>query len=374
MSVSLAEDPVNCRLLAIAEDRMPGFHERPLEVLAGRCELSVQEVKKRLVSLLHAGVVRAVRQTLPSTSLTRSCLVAWRLPKDRVRSAFDWLVEKDPFSGHVVLREAENPLSPGADFRLWTTLRLPAPEGDLNEHCRILSRHIGAQEFVCMPVVGMFRLSVGHLRRAGLDPGTIEDELPVMQRPVQLEFDKDERSVLLAFRAPLSEEELCLAEPWSPRAASLGLEREDFYLRAHRLAEAGALGRFAVVLNHTSPAARAVAGIGEAALLMWAVPLGEEERAGVICARHVCMTHCYWRSGAEKTFGGVQIMGMVHGATRSVVRAHKEAIDAALLRAGIPALHSQMHWTMQARILPSEFAPDVYTEWKRAMLQSPAEI
>ena len=67
-------------------------------------------------------------------------------------------------------------------------------------------------------------------------------------------------------------------------------------------------------------------------------------------------------------------MGMVHGATRSVVRAHKEAIDAALLRAGIPVLHSQMHWTMQARILPSEFAPDVYTEWKRAMLQSPAEI
>ena len=367
MNSSLAEDPVNRLFLSIAEDRLSGFHERPLEVLASRCELPTQEVRERLVSLLRGGIVRAVRQTLPSTSFTRSCLVAWHLPEDALESAFDWLVRHDPFSGHVVLREAEDPSSPGAEFRLWTTLRLPAPEGNLEEHCRILSRCIGAREFVCMPVVGMFRLSVGHLRRVGLPPGTVEDELPVIRRPKQLELDEEDRRVLLAFRAPLSEEELGLEEPWFLRAASLGLGKEDFYCRARRLAESGALGRFAVVLNHTDSAARAVAGTSEAALLMWAVPSGEEERAGAICARHVCMTHCYWRSGAEKNFGGVQIMGMVHGPTRSVVRDHKKAIDAALSRAGIPLLYSQMHWTLRARIRPSEFDPVAYAAWRHAV-------
>ena len=105
MNSSLAEDPVNRLLLTIAEDRLSGFHERPLEVLASRCELPTQEVRERLVSLLRGGIVRAVRQTLPSTSFTRSCLVAWRLPEDTLGSAFDWLVRHDPFSGHVVLRE-----------------------------------------------------------------------------------------------------------------------------------------------------------------------------------------------------------------------------------------------------------------------------
>ena len=139
MNSTLAEDPVNRLLLSIAEDRLSGFHERPLEVLASRCELPTQEVRKRLVSLLRGGIVRAVRQTLPSTSFTRSCLVAWHLPEDALESAFDWLVRHDPFSGHVVLRETEDPSSPGAEFRLWTTLRLPAPEGNPEEHCRILS-------------------------------------------------------------------------------------------------------------------------------------------------------------------------------------------------------------------------------------------
>ena len=113
MNSSLAEDPVNRLLLSIAEDRLSGFHERPLEALASRCELPTQEVRKRLVSLLRGGIVRAVRQTLPSTSFTRSCLVAWHLPEDALESAFDWLVRHDPFSGHVVLREVRILLPPG---------------------------------------------------------------------------------------------------------------------------------------------------------------------------------------------------------------------------------------------------------------------
>lgn len=373
MSYSLAEDPVNHRLLSIAEDQLLGFHERPLEVLAERCDLPLHEVENRLISLLRAGIVRAVRQTLPSTLLTRSCLVAWRLSEDLLDSAFDWIVTRDPFSGHVVIRKAEDPTSPGAKFRLWTTLRLPAPEGDLEEHCRILSRCIGAQDFVCMPVVGMFRLSVGHLRRVGLPPGTLEDTAPIMQRPPELKLDELDRCVLLAFRTPLGEEELLLREPWTPRIISLGLDKDIFYLRARRLAKLGALGRFAVVLNHTDPAARVAAGTGEAALLMWAVPCGEEERAGSICARHVCMTHCYWRSGAESRFGGTQIMGMVHGSSRSVVHAHKEAIDSALADAGIAVLHSEMHWTLRARICPSELDPAVYKEWIRSISQTLAQ-
>lgn len=352
------DDSINRRILAVAEDQLRGFTERPFLAIAEACGLTEEPVMERLRSMLSHGTIRYLRQTLPSTALTRGCLIAWQLPEERLAAAFEWLRAHDPFTGHTVIRRADDATAPGADYRLWTTLKVPAQGGDIEEHCRILARHTGATDYACMPVVGMFSLSVGHVRRAGLAADALLPQEPVMQRPAQPQLSEQDWAVLLSFRKPLAESEICSA-PWEARAHALGLSAEAFYATAHRLVQQGALGRFAAVLNHVHPRL----AIGSGALLMWAVPPGQEEAAGAACGRHVSMTHCYWRSGAER-FGGVQIMGVVHAHTREGVLERKAAIDSYLARRGIPMLHSNIFYTERAEIRPSEIDPQAWSRWK----------
>ncbi|MCB5933004.1 hypothetical protein LJB63_27050, partial [[Eubacterium] rectale] len=72
--------------------------------------------------------------------------------------------------GHVVLRNTDV-ANPGANYRLWTTVKVPVGCGTPEEHCGILKRHIGADGYVLLPARGVFALGVGHMRRRGLRPG-----------------------------------------------------------------------------------------------------------------------------------------------------------------------------------------------------------
>ncbi len=76
------------------------------------------------------------------------------------------------------------------------------------------------------------------------------------------------------------------------------------------------------------------------ALFHWKVPEGMQPRAGAEVGRHLIMTHCYWREGGPR-FGGVNIMGVVHGTEREKVLEHKAAIDAHLAEVGIPLLYNE---------------------------------
>lgn len=348
------------KILAVAEDTLTGFHRFPFDEIAARCGVPAEVVLERLRILLGRGVVRRVRQTLLSTSLAEGALVAWRVPESQLDEAWTWLRENDPFTGHVVLRCCDNPIAPGADYRLWTTLKVPCGCSSVEEHCRILMRYIGASDFVPLPVVGMFALGVGHVRRAGLVPGDKLDELPVMQRPTRPVLSGQDWQVLMALKESLAPEEL-VRDPWAGRAQRLGLSPDEFCAIAADLDARKVIGRFAVFLNHTG-AADKHSGTGAAGLFHWAVPVGMEERAGAECGRHICMTHCYWRSGGE-VFGGAQIMGVVHAVDWAGVMAHKAAIDAHLEACGIPVLHTAVFRSEKAAINPSEIDPVRYAGW-----------
>ena len=75
----------------------------------------VDVVMARIAAMLRAGTIRRVRQTLLATNLAEGALVAWKVPEDKIDNAFDWMFQRDPFSGHVVLRSTDT-VTAGSDY------------------------------------------------------------------------------------------------------------------------------------------------------------------------------------------------------------------------------------------------------------------
>src|SRR6202790_2022289 len=157
------DDPVNAAILKISEDRIAGFQRDPLGAIGAASGVDVETVIARIGAMLRAGTIRRVRQTLLATNLAHGALVAWQIAPERLDDAFDFMFGEDPFSGHVVIRTAD-PATPGSNYRLWTTLKVPQGYS-LEKHAEFLRNRVGATTFRLMPAKRLFVLGVGHIRR-----------------------------------------------------------------------------------------------------------------------------------------------------------------------------------------------------------------
>ena len=117
-------DPINAKILAVSEDQLQGFQQNPIGAIVQKSGVEVQIVIERIRAMLRAGAIRRVRQTLLATNLAKGALVAWKVPIEKMDSAFNYLYEEDPFSGHVVTRTTDT-VSTGSNYKLWTTLKVP---------------------------------------------------------------------------------------------------------------------------------------------------------------------------------------------------------------------------------------------------------
>src|SRR5579864_1437366 len=149
-------DAVNARILAVSEDKIQGFQRNPFREIARGSGVELPVVMERIQAMLRAGTIRRVRQTLMATNLAPGALVAWQVPAARLDAAFDYLFQKDPFSGHVVIRSAD-PATPGSNYRLWTTLKVP--QGfSMQKHAEFLLQRTGGEHYRLMPAKRLFAL------------------------------------------------------------------------------------------------------------------------------------------------------------------------------------------------------------------------
>ena len=316
-------DPINAKILAVSEDKIEGFVREPFEEIANRSGVAVEVVMARIAAMLRAGTIRRVRQTLLATNLADGALVAWKVPEEKIDAAFDWMFQRDPFSGHVVLRSTET-VSAGSDYKLWTTVK--APQGfSLQAHCELLAEKVGAEHFRLMPAKGIFTLGVGHVRRKTIEPGSKADQ-PAKMMPVQLvELSEHEWDVLLALKREFTPEEI-KPSPWVPRASEAGVSLEEFCRVAEDLNARKIVGRFSTFLEHVKPSAGGVRVTRFNALFHWAIPPGREIETGGEVGRHHILTHCYWREAGPE-FRNVNIMAVAHGTDKRLLLDHKAAID-----------------------------------------------
>lgn len=353
------DDPVNTRILAVSEDRIKGFNRRPFARIAQQSAVDVGTVVERITAMLRTGTIRRVRQTLMSTSLAPGALVAWKVPPDRLKTAFETMFDQDPFSGHVVLRSTDRETR-GSDYKLWTTLKVPRPY-DMDAHCRHLMRLTGATGYKLLPAVKLFALGVGHIRRRDVRPGERTPEPGRVLDTTVIDLDDRQWQVLTALKREFAPEEL-RPDPWLPRAAEAGETIEDFCRIAEDLNRLGVIGRFSTFLEHVKEHDDGTRVTRYNALFHWRVPRGCELRAGQEVGRHHCMTHAYWREGGPE-FADVNIMGVSHGTDKNLVLAHKAAIDDHLRAEGIPVTYTNVFWGGRSEIKPSEIVPARYRQW-----------
>lgn len=356
-------DPINSRILAISEDRLPGFQRDPIGEIARQSGLPTELVIERLRALLQGGIIRRIRQTLLATSLADGALCAWQVPVEQTDVAFDFLFQQDPFSGHVVTRSTDS-VTPGSSYRLWTTLKVP--QGfSLSKHAAWLADRIGANAYRLMPAKKLFALGVGHLRRRGMEPGS-RAEVPAEVVDVAIVRLTDlEWQILTALKREFAVEEIG-PDLWRGRADEAGVSLERFFEVAEGLNARGVIGRFSTFLEHVKTLSTGERVTKFNALFHWAVPPGRELEAGREVGRHHIMTHAYWREGGPE-FRNVNIMGVAHGTDKAVVLAHKAAIDRHLTEAGIDVSYTNVFWGGRSEIKPSEISPLVYAAWCQQM-------
>ena len=363
-------DPINARILAVSEDRIQGFLRDPLAEISRLSEVPLETVVERIRALLTAGTVRRVRQTLLATNLADGALCAWQIPVEKTDAAFDFMSQQDPFSGHVVIRSADA-ATPGSNYRLWTTLKVPQGYS-LAKHADLLLRKVGAEKFRLMPAKKLFALGVGHVRRRGMEPGSRADELADTIDVQIAHLTGPEWRVLTALKREFAPEEIG-PDLWAGRAAEAGVSLDEFYRVAEDLNARRVIGRFSTFLEHVKTLSTGEKVTKFNALFHWAVPPGRELDAGREVGRHHIMTHAYWREGGPE-FRDVNVMGVAHGTDRDVVLAHKAAIDRHLAEAGIAVGYTNVFWGGRSEIKPSEISPFAYADWCRAQGVDPAAM
>jgi DNA-binding Lrp family transcriptional regulator len=356
-------DPINAKILAISEDKIEGFVREPFEEIARRSGVDIDVVMARIAAMLRAGTIRRVRQTLLATNLADGALVAWKVPEAKIDIAFDWMFQRDPFSGHVVLRSTDT-VTAGSEYKLWTTVKVPHGFS-LQGHCELLARRVDAEKCRIMPAKGIFTLGVGHVRRQTIKPGSKANEAATMI-PVQVvELGEHEWKILLALKREFAPEEVA-PSPWKKRAAEAGVSLEEFFRVAEHLSARKIIGRFSTFLEHVKPSQAGVRVTRFNALFHWAVPAGREVESGGEVGRHHILTHCYWREAGPE-FKNVNIMAVAHGTDKQLLLEHKAAIDRHLQASAIPVSYTNVFWGGRSEIKPSEISPQIYRDWLREM-------
>jgi hypothetical protein len=320
--------------------------------------------------MLRAGTIRRVRQTLMSTNLAFGALVAWQVPQEKLDDAFDFMFRDDPFSGHVVIRSTDS-ATPGSNYRLWTTVKVP--QGfSIEKHCELLRHRVGADLYRVMPAKRIFALGVGHVRRKGMEPGSKSEELAEAREVESIELTDFEWQVLTELKREFEPDEI-LRDLWHGRALAAGVEPETFFEVAENLQKLNVIGRFSTFLEHVKPVAGGERVTRFNGLFHWAVPEGREIEAGREVGRHHILTHCYWREGGPE-FRNVNIMGVAHGTDKALVLAHKAAIDQHLESIGMPVSYTNAFWGGRSEIKPSEISPFAYRAWARTMDMDPISL
>lgn len=283
-------DIINKEILNIIQEEFP-LVATPFQALGQKLNIPEDLLLDRIKALKEQGVVRQISAIFDSAKLGyKSTLVAMQFPPERLEEGARVI------NGHagVTHNYARN-----HEYNLWFTITLSADE-KLEPTVESLAKAAGAERTMALPALRTFKIGVVLDLLHGARPGQKTGPRSIKRDGACPLDDRDFEIIgMLEQDLPL------VPRPFKEMAAKLAMEEEELLDKARSYLSAGAMRRFAAVLNHRQ------AGFMANAMSVWKVPQERLQEVGQTMATFSAVTHCYQRPVYPDW--PYNIFAMIHG-------------------------------------------------------------
>jgi siroheme decarboxylase len=248
----------------------------PYVALAKKFNITVDDMKKRILSMKSQGVLRQLSAIFDTRRLGyKSSLVAMAIDKDKLDFVANQ-INRHPGVSHNYERNHE--------YNLWFTLATP-PGSDLKTEVDKFSKLPGIRKVRLLPTIKLFKIGV---KLDMVDDKKMEVAPTEKKKETKhVSFVPDEQDK--EFIRQLQKDLQVIDRPFLPAAQSLGMSEEQVLDKLRYYEEIGVMRRFAAILRHRD------AGFTANGMIVWRVPEERIEKVGEILGSFPQISHCYQR-------------------------------------------------------------------------------
>ncbi len=267
--------------------------EKPFHILAKELNTTPQEIINMVQKLKDEKIIRQTSAIFDTKRLGyKSSLVAFKVAEDQIDKAAQ-IINAHPGVSHNYLRNH--------DYNVWFTMAVaPDSKFGLEKTIKILAQQTGAEDFIILPTLKMFKISV-KMDTTG--------KRAKKEKVKKLAFREIDLTPLhISVIKELQKDIEITEEPFKNATKKLGLSYEEFFDIANELKESGVMRRFATILNHRK------AGFSANAMSVWVAPKESAEEMGRELANFSAVSHCYLRPSYPNW--RYNLFAMVHAKTQ----------------------------------------------------------
>jgi len=247
---------------------------KPFNILAKELNRNTEDIISMVQELKDEKIIRQTSAIFDTKRLGyKSSLVAFKVKEDNIDSASQ-IINAHPGVSHNYLRDH--------DYNIWFTMAVsPNSKLGLDETIEILAKLTKAEDFIILPTLKMFKISV----KLDTTGKKAKKEKVKKLSFREIELTPKHISVIKELQKDIA----IVEEPFKEAVERLNISYDEFFEIANELKDSGVMRRFATILNHRK------AGFGANAMSVWVAPEDRAEEIGKELANFSAVSHCYLR-------------------------------------------------------------------------------
>ncbi|HET8720073.1 MAG TPA: Lrp/AsnC family transcriptional regulator [Candidatus Nitrosotenuis sp.] len=248
----------------------------PYKELATKFQISVDDMKKRILRLKADGVLRQLSAIFDTRKLGyKSSLVAMAIQPEKLEYIANQ-INRHPGVSHNYERNHE--------YNLWFTLATP-PGTDLKTEVDKFAKLDGIKKIRLLPTIKLFKIGV---KLDMVDEKKHEVAPSEQKKQIKdVKFDPEENDK--EFIRQLQKDLQVVDRPFLDAAQHLGMTEDQVFEKLRHYEEIGVMRRFAAILRHRD------VGFVANGMIVWQVPEQRIEEVGATLGAFPQVSHCYQR-------------------------------------------------------------------------------
>ncbi len=278
--------------------------KKPFEHIANELNITEDEVIRILQEEKQNNIIRQTSAIFDTKKLGyKSSLIAFEIKEEDIDDAV-LILNSHPGISHNYERNHS--------YNIWFTLAIaPNSKSNLEETVELLSKLTKAQDYIILPTLKLFKISVK------LDTTNKQDKKEKVAKKEFKKLDLNEHHYNIIKEAQNNID--IVSEPFKGIIDKLDITYDEFFETLKDFQEAGVMRRFACILNHRK------AGFNANAMVVWDIEEGEKgEEIGKIAASFSAVSHCYLRP--KYPTWNYNLFTMIHGKTKEDTQAVIDSI------------------------------------------------